>query len=158
MIKRVLIHRLFRISIFIKGIFAFMELISGILLFFVTQNSLLNFVRNVFGHELAHDPTDILVNLLLNLFSNFSNSMKLFFAIYLLIHGIIKFGLIIGLWDERLWVYPVSIVVFSLFIIYQLYRYTHHPSLFLILLTELDIAVIILTYLEYRNLKTFVKK
>lgn len=152
------IHALFKISIFLKSIFAFIEIISGCLLFFVTSDLLLKFVYSIFGHELIQDPADIFVNFLLNLFSNFSSSIKFFFAIYLLIHGIIKLGLIISLWKERLWAYPLSGIVFSLFIIYQSYRYFQYPTLSLILLTIIDIFVIVLIYFEYKNLKRRLKK
>lgn len=154
---KVLIHKLFSVSVSLKGIFALVELISGILLFFINSNLLLKFVYYIFGHELVQDPTDIFVNLLLNLFSNFSGGIKLFFAVYLLVHGIIKLGLIMALWKEKLWAYPLSEIVFSLFIVYQIYRYFQHPSLFLILLTILDIFVIILIYLEYKNFKKIKK-
>lgn len=149
-----LIRKLFRIGIFFKGIFALIELISGILLFFITSDLLLKYIHYIFGHELIQDPTDILVNFLLNLFSNFSSSMKIFFAIYLLSHGIIKLGLIIALWKEKLWSYTLSEIIFSLFIVYQTYRYFQNPSFFLMLLTLIDFLVIILIHLEYKNLKS----
>lgn len=152
--EKILIHRLFSISILLKGIFALIELILGILLLFITSSLLLKFVYYIFGHELIQDPADVLVNFLLNLFSNFSSSIKIFFAIYLLIHGIIKLGLIVALWREKLWAYPLSETIFSLFIIYQIYRYFQYPSVSLILLTILDIFVIILIYLEYKNFKS----
>ena len=150
--KNKTISNLFDASILLKGIFSLIELISGTLLLFITSNFLLKFIYFIFGHELLQDPTDILVNFLINLFSNPTN-LKIFFAIYLIAHGIIKLGLILALWKEKLWAYPLSEIVFSLFIIYQIYRYTQHPSIFLILLTALDIFVIILIHLEYKILK-----
>lgn len=156
--NKILIHNLFRISIFLKGIFAFIELIFGASLFFIASNSLLKTVYTIFGHELAQDSTDIFVNFLLNLFSSFSPSLKIFFAIYLLTHSLIKLGLIIALWKEELWAYPLSEIIFILFIVYQAYRYAKHPSIYLALLTFLDIFVIILIYLEYAALKRHHKK
>ena len=150
--KNKTISNLFDASILLKGIFSLIELISGTLLLFITSNFLLKFIYFIFGHELLQDPTDILVNFLINLFSNPTN-LKILFAIYLIAHGIIKLGLILALWKEKLWAYPLSEIVFSLFIIYQIYRYTQHPSIFLILLTALDIFVIILIHLEYKILK-----
>lgn len=158
MADKILIQKLFNLSIFLKGVFAFLELISGILLFFVTSDLLLKFIYYLFGHELIQDPTDFLVNALLNLFSNFPSSIKLFFVIYLLTHGIIKLGLIVALWKEKLWAYPLSEIIFSLFIIYQIYRYFQYPSAFLILLSVLDVFVIILIYLEFQILKNKFQK
>jgi uncharacterized membrane protein len=44
-------------------------------------------------------------------------------------------------------------VVFVLFIAYQLYRYALEPSSSMIGLSVLDVVVIALTWLEYRRLK-----
>lgn len=153
--ENILIHRFFGLGIFLKGIFALLEVASGVLLFFVTSDSLLNSVYHILGHELTQDPTDIFANFLLNLFSNFPNSLKIFFAAYLLIHGIVKLGLIFALWKEKLWAYPLSGAIFLMFMIYQFYRYLHHHSVYSLFLIFLDLLVIILIYLEYQNLKKF---
>ena len=47
----------------------------------------------------------------------------MFAAIYLLSHGVIKVVLVASLFRELLWAYPAAIVVFTLFIVYQLYPY-----------------------------------
>jgi len=53
----------------------------------------------------------------------------------------------------KLWYYPVSLVVFSLFIVYQLYRYSYTQSIWLLFITAVDIVVIVLTWHEYRFLQ-----
>ena len=65
----------------------------------------------------------------------------------------VKLLLLIGLWREKLWSYPLAIVVFTAFIAYQLYRFsfTHSPSL--LLLTLMDFVVIWLTWHEYVTLR-----
>jgi uncharacterized membrane protein len=47
----------------------------------------------------------------------------------------------------------VALVVFGLFIVYQLYRYTHTHSIWLLAITGLDIVVIMLTWYEFRHLR-----
>jgi Predicted membrane protein (DUF2127) len=56
-------------------------------------------------------------------------------------------------YPRRLWYYPVAIIVFALFIAYQLYRYTFSHSVWLLLITALDIIVIALTWHEYRFMR-----
>lgn len=146
-------HDIFRISILLKGIYSFFELLAGMILLFVTSDRIYNFVHFIFRNELIEDSHDFIANFILNLAGNLPQQIKLFIAIYLIIHGLIKIGLIIALWKEKHWAYPVALIVFSLFIIYQIYRYILHPSLILIFLTDLDMAVIILTYLEWKRLK-----
>ena len=77
----------------------------------------------------------------------------MFAAVYLLGHGVIKLWLIIGLLREKLWYYPTALVVFGLFIVYQLYRYSFTHSIWLLLITIVDLVVIGLTWHEYRYLR-----
>lgn len=145
---------IFRVTILLKGIYSLFELLAGAILLFVTSPRLFNFVHYIFRNELLEDAHDFIANFILNLIGNLPSSIKLFIAIYLISHGIIKIGLIIALWKEKRWAYPVALVVFGLFIVYQIYRYILHPSLILIFLTDLDMAVIILTWLEWMRLKS----
>ena len=66
----------------------------------------------------------------------------------------IKLWLIIGLLRDKLWYFPVSMVAFALFVAYQLYRFTFTHSPWLLVLSALDIAIIALTWHEYRLSKT----
>jgi uncharacterized membrane protein len=83
----------------------------------------------------------------------FSVSDRHFYAFYLLSHGLIKIFLVAGLLRNKLWAYPAALVVMSLFILYQLYRYTYTQSFGLIVLSVFDIVVIALIWHEYRILR-----
>jgi len=146
-------HEFFRISIFLKGLYSFFELLAGMILLLVSSDKIFNFVHYIFKNELLEDSRDFVANFILNFAGSLTASLKLFFAIYLIIHGVIKLGLIIALWKEKKGAYPVAIAVFGLFIVYQIYRYILHPSLILLFLNDLDLAIIILTLLEWRRLK-----
>ena len=76
-----------------------------------------------------------------------------FAAIYLLAHGVIKGLLVYGLVRDELWAFPTGIAIFGAFAFYQMYRYTLVPSGWLIALTVLDVAVILLTLAEWRRVK-----
>ena len=54
---------------------------------------------------------------------------------------------------EKLWAYPATFVVLSLFVAYQLHRfiYMHDPGL--IVLSLLDVIVMALAWHEYRLVK-----
>lgn len=153
LLNKNILHKIFRISILLKGIDSLLEIIGGFLLFLVSPRLIDNFVKLVFQHELIQDPNDLIGNLLINLSSNLSVGTQIFGAIYLLSHGIIKLALIIGLWERKLWTYIAAEIVFTIFIIYQIYRVTFTHSFYLILLTFLDIIIIILTWWEYKQLK-----
>lgn len=110
-------------------------------------------MRLVTQDEFAEDPHDLVANFLLHTVQHLSVDTQKFAAIYLLGHGVIKLWLIIGLLCERLWYFPISMIVFGLFIGYQVYRFTFTHSVWLLLVTALDIVVIALTWHEYRYLR-----
>ncbi len=147
------VHLLFEISLAIKGVFAVMEVLSGVAVYFVTQRFVLNLVGAITQHELARDRRDVIANYLLHAAQSFSVSTQHFTAIYLLSHGIIKVWLIVGLLRKRLWYYPAAILIFGLFIVYQLYRFSFTHSVLLLLITALDLLVIILTWQESNYLR-----
>ena len=82
-----------------------------------------------------------------------SVSTRHFAALYLLSHGAIKLWLILGLLREKLWYYPTAMVIFGLFIAYQLYRFSFTHSVFLLLITVIDLVVIALTWHENMYLR-----
>lgn len=147
------IHLVFEISLLFKAVFALIEMFGGVAAYFVTPQWSLRIVAAITQGELAEDPHDFVANHLLHWAQHLSLSTQHFTAIYLLSHGAIKLALIIGLLRTKLWVYPTAIVAFGLFIGYQLYRYTLTHSAWLLVLTVVDIAVIALTWHEYRYLK-----
>lgn len=78
---------------------------------------------------------------------------RYFISIYLLFHGLMNFFLVISLWKRRLWAFPVAIVLFSGFVIYQFYRFYYNHSINLLLISILDTFIIVLTFLEYKRLR-----
>ena len=59
-----------------------------------------------------------------------------------------------ALFRKYLWAYPLAIIAFALFLAYQLYRYSHTHSIWLVALSALDLFVIAITWLEYRRVRT----
>jgi len=146
------IHLIFMISLIFKGMIALTEIVGGVLIFFISQQFLLKLVLAITQDELSEDPNDFVAHYLIHSARALSIGSQHFAAIYLLSHGVIKMFLIAGLLRERLWYYPTAIVVFGLFIVYQLYRYTFTHSPWLLILTVIDLAVIWLTWHELKYL------
>ncbi len=72
----------------------------------------------------------------------------------MLIHGLTKGFVVWGLWRNKLWAFPVSMVVLVLFIGYQVYRVT--VALFHGVwsdLTVFDAFVVFLVWNEYQHVK-----
>ena len=143
----------FRIGIALKGLNAALEIAGGAALAAVSPAFILRSVARLTQHELAEDPRDLIANYFLHAASHWSLSGQRFAAAYLFSHGVIKIGLVWALLKHKLWAYPLSIIVFAAFIVYQLYRFTFTRGLGLIALSLFDLVVIWLIYLECRALK-----
>ena len=145
-----LLRASFRTGITMKGIDGLLETIGGVLLWFIKPSSMSATIQVLCQHELSRDPHDFIAMHLLHISEKFAHSDPLFASIYLLSHGVVKVVLAIALWLNDLWAYPLAIFVFTAFGVYQIYRYTHTHSMMLLLLTVFDVAVIWLTWAEYR--------
>jgi uncharacterized membrane protein len=62
-------------------------------------------------------------------------------------------GLVAALLRRQLWAYPAAMLVFGMFLAYQLYRWSHTHANLLVALSALDVIVIGLTYVEYQRLQ-----
>ncbi len=146
------IHVAFEISLVLKGLFALGQIIGGVIALFINRQLLLSIVSILTEEELAEDPHDLVANYLLDSAQSVTIGTQIFVAVYLLSHGAIKLWLITGLLRQKLWYYPTSIIVFGLFILYQLYRFSFTHSVWLLLISAVDIIVIALTWHEYKYL------
>jgi uncharacterized membrane protein len=144
------LHQLFELSILLKGISALLETAGGVLLLFIKTTAITSAILFFSQGELSDDPSDPFVQLLLHTAQSISINGKLFAALYLLSHGIVKLALVYALYRKKMWAYPASIIVLLVFIGYQAYQYLLGPSIWLIILTVFDFVVIALIYNEYR--------
>jgi uncharacterized membrane protein len=147
-------HVLFDISVISKGVDGALETIGGVLLFFVNSIQIHTVVRVLTQHELSEDAHDLVATYLLHSTQTLAGGTQTFAAIYLLWHGMVKVTLVTALLMKRRWAYPTAILAFLLFLVYQLYRYSHTRSPELLVLSVFDVFVIGLTWFEYKRLKT----
>lgn len=147
------LHRFFEITLLLKALFAIGEIVAAIGVYIVPLSAVSHFVGAVTHAELIRHPHDIIAARLADWARTLSVETQHFVAFYLLSHGAVKLWVIIGLLRERLWYYPVALVVFTAFVIYQLHRYTLTHSVALLLITAIDLVVIGLTWHEYRYLR-----
>ena len=144
------IHQIFEISVLLKGAHALLECVGGLALAVVSTANIAGWIDRLTQDELIEDPHDYIATHLLAMAHGFSLDTKNFYVIYLLLHGIVKLGLVAGLLKNKLWSYPASLIILGLFMIYQIYRYYHTYSLGLLVLTAFDAVVMALIWHEYR--------
>lgn len=150
--KQRLVHYSFLIGIVSKGINAATEIVGGILLFFLSAGSVARIVVSLTAGELSEDPRDLVANFLLKTANGLSVDKLHFAGVYLIVHGVVKIFLVVALLKNKLWAFPAAMAVFSVFIIYQLYRYSLSFSNWLLALSFFDLLVIALTWFEYRRI------
>lgn len=146
-----LTHKAFEIGIFTKALDGVLQTLGGLLLWFLSPDALNGIAHALLQHA-GSLPSDMLDGLLQGA-QHFATTGKMFAAAYLFSHGVVKIAIIIALWLNKLWAYPLALVVFSGFIVYQCYRYTFTHSIWLIWLTVFDALVVYLTWLEYKEQK-----
>jgi uncharacterized membrane protein len=148
-----LLDQSFRAGIAIKGFDGLLESIGGVLIWFFKPSALNGFFRFAALHDLPGKYDEIFIAHLFNWTQALEHGGRTFASIYLITHGLSKALLVAGLWMNKLWAYPLTIVVFGVFCVYQMHRYTHTHSLFLVLLTIFDLVLMYLTWKEYVKLK-----
>ena len=133
------LHIAFEIGVILKGLNGLLELIGGSLLLVFPPSAIREFIVH-----LSHNP---------GIAQHISLQDERFAAMYLLAHGVVKGVLVYALLRESLWAFPLAIGVFAAFGVYQIYRYVVEPSTWLIALTVLDVAVILLALAEWHRVK-----
>lgn len=152
---RDLTDKVFRLTLYFKGVHGLLETLGGIFLFIVKPEQINHWAESITRGELSQDPNDFIASHILKSAHDITGASLTFAALYLLAHGIVKLVLVIEVIRDHLWAYIGLIVVTALFALYQIYRITLvRFSVALALLTVLDILIIYLTQKEYRKHKT----
>jgi uncharacterized membrane protein len=152
------IRRYFKISLFLKGIISLGEIVAGVLVLAVPPALLTGWIVSASQDELVEEPGDFIATHSLLLAHQFAVTSGVVIAVYLLSRGFIKLGLVAALWKNWLWAYPASLVVLSLFIVYQAYEMFIGHSLLIAAITVLDLIVVYFIWDEYRIVRRHMKE
>jgi uncharacterized membrane protein len=147
--KKPLLHYLFEIGITLKFVNGLFESIAGVALLLTPRESLSRFAAALLTNPLL-GGRGVVAHSLLRAARHLSADAQLFVSIYFLVHGAVKVGLVIALWLERRWAYPLAGVVLLLFTVYQVYLFVVSGSLLQLFLTVLDVVILLLLWYEYR--------
>jgi uncharacterized membrane protein len=142
---------IFRWGVVAKGVYGVGEVVAGVFLGLVSPASLQSWALFLTQQRLSDDPDDYLSLSLVHLVSGLSSAGVTFAAVYLVVHGLVKIGLLLAVITRRYRVYPWAIGVLVAFIAYQAYELVLHYSTGLMLLTVFDAAIVWLTWREYRR-------
>jgi uncharacterized membrane protein len=137
------LHQLFLVTVAIKAAHALVELAGGIALYLFSTDLILRWLWE------ASRSSDLIARFA----HGFSKPEHEFYAFYLVSHGIINGAIVAGLLLRKRWSYHATFVVLTLFIAYQLYRYSYTHDIGLIVISIIDLIVLALAWNEYRVFK-----
>lgn len=145
--------RLFRIAVWLKGLDAVSQLLSGVLLIFIPPHTLTRLAHRAVTRDLLGPPAGPLAGHFEDAVRHFVDGGRWFVIGYLLLHGLIKLFLVIALLRKMLRLYPAAITALGLFVLAELFRAVQTHSILLPILTILDIVIIVLVIREYREIR-----
>lgn len=148
--ERGTLHKLFEASLLAKGAFALVEGLAGLGLL-LTSNARIHAATDwLTRNELIEDPTDPLFSRIARMSNAFDGSSQHFYAIYLLSHGLVKLIVVLMLARRITVAYPLAMIVFAGFVVYQMHRWSLTGSPMMLALSAFDLLVIWLTWREWR--------
>jgi len=142
----------FRYSMWWRIFYGVLRLIFGAVLLQAVGSPFSALFYQIMGHELIKDPSDMLyvaVNFLLN---HQHLYVTYFLAFYFIFWGILDIILSINLLKDKLWAFPLSLVLIALFVVYEIFRYFHTYSVILLAVIIIDTLVFWLIYVEYKRI------
>ncbi|MEV0697364.1 DUF2127 domain-containing protein [Saccharopolyspora sp. NPDC050389] len=151
--RTTLTDKLFRVAVLLKGLDGAVQLIAGVLLIFLSPNTITRLAHAVVTRDLLGPPAGPLAGHFEEALQHFAGGNRTFVITYLIAHGVIKIGLVIGLMLKIMPLYPVAMAALGLFVVFEVLRAVQTKSVVLPLFAALDVAIIVLVLREYLELR-----
>ncbi|MAZ67151.1 hypothetical protein CL652_00010 [bacterium] len=146
--------KIFRLAMGWKIIYGIGKIILGLAILKWATIDPSSLFYKLMGHEIIEDPDDILIRLVEPLLTHLSVGTTTFAASYLIFWGLVDdIFLSINILRDRLWAFSAALALFGLFISYEIYRFFHTHSFFLLFIVAIDIGIVWLIAVEYRKAK-----
>ncbi|SNS99050.1 Uncharacterized membrane protein [Geodermatophilus saharensis] len=146
--------RLLRAALYVKGLDGAVELLAGGALLVVGARELGGVTRAVVAHHLLGSPDGALAERFAAGEAHLVGSDRTFAVVYLVLHGLVKLGLVVALLREVLPAYPVAVAVLGVFCAYEAHGAVTRGSWSLGVAAVLDLAIVVLVLREYRRLRS----
>ncbi|SLN28129.1 DUF2127 domain-containing protein [Roseisalinus antarcticus] len=144
-------HRLFVLTLLAKGMLGVVQLMTAAAIALGAANQLPAMADWLVSAELAEDPGDLFASRIIALAGNVPNGDVTFYGVYFAAHGLLHLGVVVALLSGAIWAYPAGIAVLAGFVIYQLADWLNTGGVMLPILSAIDLAVIWMTLIEWRN-------
>ncbi|MGE5180477.1 MAG: DUF2127 domain-containing protein [Acidobacteriota bacterium] len=146
-------HRLFVIASGVKLLDGVLELAGAVLALVVSQAAAERFLRLTVLPALTLEPDDPISRHARAFVEHITGPGRAFTIVYLGVHGLVKVVLVACVLRDKLWAFPVMLVVLGLFIAYQAYHLVVQPTLGMGILTAFDLLVMGLVWHEWHAVR-----
>ena len=149
-----MLDRLYDVGVILKGIDGSVEVVVGLLLWLAP--GALAALADRAADELASGTSTLRQDLATaagRLDHALSHGSLTVVVVFLILHGGVKLALVYCLLKKLHWAYPYALAVLGLFLAYQLYALVTRPTVWMLVFTLLDAAIIYLVYREYREIR-----
>jgi len=153
-----LLDRFYEAGLVIKAIDGFFESLSGILILVISPAAIKSATKSLTSHSLSKNPHNFWASYVAKTGTTLASGHNYFLAAFFLINGGVKLGLVICLFLNQYWAYPVALVILNLFLVYEIVQFIIKPTLGLAFLSLLDALIIWLIYREWQKIKKTPKK
>jgi uncharacterized membrane protein len=144
--KEQILHKAFLATVIVNGCIALTDIAAG--LFFLFERRI-TAVLYFYHYPFSTTIQSVIINISTQ---NQTMGMAYFFS-----HGVVKLTLVWGLLTNRLWAYPLAIVLLGVFSLYQIYDIFARFSWFTALLLLVNIITIIFISREYHQIRMMKK-
>lgn len=148
--RRTVFHRAYQVAIAIKGLDGAVEFVAGVIIALVGSRQVYHFAIWATAPEIARHPASHAMHAIRHGAYNFAHHSHKFAIIYLLAHGLLKIGLVINLFIEHMWIFPVSTAVLLGFIGFMSLKLAAHWSPWLFAFALFDTMTLALVLNEWR--------
>ncbi len=139
---------MFDVAVVLKALNGALEIIAGYFLIF-KPGWLGPAAATWSATLLIHHPTAPFAEAIFRWGEGLTSDTEHFASTYLVAHGAAKVFVTWGLLKEKLWAFPVGLVLFGLLLLFQLHRFNHTHSMTLAVLIILDMGVCYLIWREW---------
>jgi uncharacterized membrane protein len=147
-----LMHTAYLAAILIKGFDGAVETLLGLAIALAGPERLYGLVIRLTAPELADHPESRTIHAIRHGASTFADGGHRFVVFYLLVHGILKLGIVLSLLKGHgRWIYPLSVVILAGFVGYMSYRLSQEWSWWLLGFAAFDFLTILLVLNEWFN-------
>lgn len=145
---------IFLLGVLFKGIDGLVEVLVGLPLLFVSAAQVSRWAGRLTADELAEDPDSFVANLILHGSARLEGQSLLIGGVNLLVHGLVKLGIVVTLIRGTRRAYPWAIGALTVLLLVQLSDLAVRFSWGVVFLTVLDVLVLWMTVTEWRHSRT----